>query len=81
MKIIKEWKEFQEWKNFLNSCQEIDLDAKDKRKLKALGDELIEKLFLKTKNQLVNRLLSNDASPDYIKWAKQMLAYMKWNIK
>ncbi len=81
MKIFSEWKDFKEWKQFINSYQEIDLTEEEKRKLEALGSTIIDKLFHKTKNQIVNRIISDEKWIEYTNWAKQLLAYMKNNIK
>ena len=67
MKIIKQWKEFLEWREFLDYYQEIDLTKSEISKLEALGDELKEKLLLKTKNNITNKVISENLSVDYIK--------------
>lgn len=77
MKIYRQWKEFLEWRRFLDVYQEIELNRSEKSKLEALDNDLMEKVFMKVKNNIANRVVSEDASVDYVKWAKYTLANMK----
>lgn len=72
-------KEFEE---FLKKVEDISFTSNEKNKLKAIwNDELLDKVFIKIKNNITNKMISDNLSVDFVKWAIYTIWYLKWILK
>lgn len=72
-------KEFEE---FLKKVEDISFTSNEKNKLKAIwNDELLNKVFIKIKNNITNKMISDDLTVDFVKWAIYTIWYLKWILK
>lgn len=72
-----------EFNDFLKIAKTIELSNEEKAKLKNFwkDSELIDKTFTKIKNQITNKILTENISADFVKGAIYTLGYLKWMIK
>lgn len=79
--MIKLIKQFIEYKKFIWTYQEIEPDTDFKEKLRTLGDEEFMFFIEKIKNHITQKVMSEDLSKDFARWASFTLNYIKWLIK
>jgi len=72
-----------EFRKFLNIMDEAELNPQEKEKLKSLGREweVINKALTKIKNKVTNKMLTENLSTEFVKWAIYMIWYLKWMMK
>lgn len=72
-------KEFEE---FIKIVEDITFTNEEKNKLKSIwNDELLKKIFVKIKNNVTNKILTDNLSPDFVKWAIYSISYLRWLMK
>jgi hypothetical protein len=79
--MIKIIKQFIEYKKFIWIYQEIDNSSEIKGKLKALGDDEFMIFIEKVKNHITQKVMNEDLSKDFARWASFTLNYIKWLTK
>lgn len=63
-------KDFSLYSDMLKNYQEIDLTNEDKKILEAFDNDIAEKLRNEVLSSLIKKMLSEELSPDFIRWAK-----------
>ena len=72
----------EEFENFLIIMEEIEFTWQEKNKIKSLNEsELMNKVFLKTKNHIMSKTFTGEFSIDFIKWAIYTIWFLKWIFK
>jgi len=72
-----------EYKDFLTSMDLIEFTKEDRQVIKKMWMEnkAFRPLFIKIKNNIMNKMLTEDIKPEFVKWALYTLWYMIWWIK
>jgi len=66
-------------KEFLNIIDTTPLKEEEKNKLKALWKDakLLDRALTKIKNNLTNKMLTDDLSPEFVKWAIYTFSFLR----
>ena len=75
--LIKDFKNYLEYKKFIWIYQEIDFNTEIKNKLKALGNDDFNSFIEKVKNHITQRVMNEDLTKEFAKWASFTLGYIK----
>lgn len=72
-----------ELNTFLNDIDNAPLKEEEKHKLRTLWKDspLLDKALTKFKTHLTNKMLTEDLSPEFVRWAIFMIAYFRWMTK
>lgn len=68
----------------MKDFEDVELDASDRRMLSAFAEhkEVFNKLILKTKNNVANKVFSDEEyTKEFAKGAKYALNYIRWLLK
>lgn len=72
----------EELQSFIEMIWWAELTEDEKSELKRLwASENIDKAFNKIKDKITNKVLTEDLSKDFIKWAVFTIWYLRWIIR
>lgn len=68
--------------DFLKIVEDISFTNEEKNKLKSIWkDEFLLKIFIKIKNNVTNKMLTDNLSADFVKWAIYTISYLRWLMR
>jgi len=72
-----------ELENFLVNTEQVQLKEEEKHKLKTLWKDsaLLDRALTKVKTNLTNRMLTEELSPQFVKWAIYTISYLRGMMK
>lgn len=79
--MIEIIKQFIEFRKFIWICQEIEPTTEIQNKLRTLGDDEFISFIWKVKSHITQRVMNEDLSKEFARWASFTLNYIKWLIK